>query len=392
MTLESNPALAGAPSDGELPDTYSTGPLGALAVMGATCLVLAIFQAALWLVVPLILALVLYYLLRPSYLALLRVGMAPGAAAGAAVACFSAIGIAALVASLPRVRSLVLENHAAVERYREGGAQLLNQVTVAMDAFVTSFASDGLRAELKRAIPDLVASLGQIVEPSVASMSRWLPAIVLVPFLTFFLLKDGRELKTLLARPVPNAFFESSLVLLYQVDDAARAYFRGLLQLTMLDATALSAGLAVIGLPHPVLLGVASAILMWIPYVGGIFAAVGASVVAITEFPDQPAILYATLAWYLAIRWLDGFVFMPLTIGKNLHIHPVIAVLTILLAGAIAGIPGMMLALPVFGILKVLFDSSSLILLDERLRARYRQERILQRRQATAGLIGITED
>jgi predicted PurR-regulated permease PerM len=83
---------------------------------------------------------------------------------------------------------------------------------------------------------------------------------------------------------------------------------------------------------------------------------------------------------------------MPLTIGKNLHIHPVIAVLTILLAGAIAGIPGMMLALPVFGILKVLFDSSSLILLDERLRARYRQERILQRRQATAGLIGITED
>ena len=392
MTLESNPAPAGAPSDGEVPDADSTGPLGALAIMGATCLVLAIFQTAFWLVVPLILALVLYYLLRPGYLSLLRVGMAPGAAAGAAVACFSAIGIAALVASLPRVRSMVLENHTAVERYREGGAQLLNQVMVAMDAFVTKFASDGLRAEVRRAIPDLVASLGQIVEPSVASMSRWLPAIVLVPFLTFFLLKDGRELKALLARPVPNAFFESSLVLLHQVDDAARGYFRGLLQLTILDATALSAGLAVIGLPHPVLLGVASAILMWIPYVGGIFAAVGASIVAVTEFPDQPAILYATLAWYLVVRWLDGFVFMPLTIGRNLHIHPVVAVLTILLAGAIAGIPGMMLALPIFGILKVVFDSSSLIVLDERLRARHRQERILRRRQATAGLIGVAED
>jgi predicted PurR-regulated permease PerM len=131
---------------------------------------------------------------------------------------------------------------------------------------------------------------------------------------------------------------------------------------------------------------------MWIPYVGGIFAAVAASIVAITEFPQQPAILYGTLAWYLAVRWLDGFVFMPLTIGKSLHIHPVVAVLTILLAGAIAGIPGMMLALPVFGILKVLFDSSSLIVLDERLRARHRQERILRRRQATAGLIGIKED
>jgi predicted PurR-regulated permease PerM len=392
LTLESNPDAAGTPSESEVPSTDSIGPLGALATMGVTCLVLAIFQTAFWLVVPLILALVLYYLLRPGYLSLLRVGMAPGAAAGAAVACFSALGIAALVESLPRVRSLVLENHAAVERYREGGAQLLNQVMVAMDAFVTSFASDGLRAEVKRAIPDLVASLGQIVEPSMASMSRWLPAIVLVPFLTFFLLKDGRQLKTLLARPVPNAFFERSLVLLHRVDEAARAYFRGLLQLTILDATALSVGLAVIGMPRPVLLGVASAILMWIPYVGGIFAAVAASIVAITEFPDQPGILYGTLAWYLAVRWLDGFVFMPMTIGKNLHIHPVIAVLTILLAGAIAGIPGMMLALPVFGILKVLFDNSSLIVLDERLRARHRQEQILRRRQASSGLIGITED
>jgi predicted PurR-regulated permease PerM len=392
LTLESNTAPAGTPSDCAVAGTDSTGPLGALATMGATCLVLAIFQTAFWLVIPLILVLVLYYLLRPGYRSLLRVGMAPGPAAGAVVACFSALGIAALVASLPWVRSLVLENHAAVDRYRESGAQLLNQVMIAMDTFVTTFASDGLRDEVKRAIPDFVASLGRIVEPSVASMSKWLPAIVLVPFLTFFLLKDGRHLKILLARPVPNAFFESSLVLLQRVDEAAKAYFRGLLQLTILDATALSAGLAVIGMPYPVLLGAASAILMWIPYVGGIFAAVAASIVAITEFPDQPAILYGTLAWYLAIRWLDGFVFMPLTIGKNLHIHPVIAVLTILLAGAIAGIPGMMLALPVFGILKVLFDNSSLIVLDERLRARHRQEQILRRRQATAGLIGMPED
>jgi predicted PurR-regulated permease PerM len=392
LTLESNPAAAGTPSECEVPGKDSTGPLGALATMGVTCLVLAIFQTAFWLVVPLILALVLYYLLRPLHLSLMRIGMAPGPAAGAAVVCFSAIGIAALATSLPWVRTLVLDNHAAVERYREGGAHLLNQVMVAMDAFVAKFASDSLRDEVKLAIPDFVASLGRIVEPSMASMSRWLPAIVLVPFLTFFLLKDGRQLKTLLARPVPNAFFERSLVLLHQVDEAAKSYFRGLLQLTMLDATALSVGLAVLGMPHPVLLGVASAILMWIPYVGGIFAAVAASIVAITEFPQQPAILYGTLAWYLAVRWLDGFVFMPLTIGKSLHIHPVVAVLTILLAGAIAGIPGMMLALPVFGILKVLFDSSSLIVLDERLRARHRQERILRRRQATAGLIGIKED
>lgn len=376
----------GTPPVTEVLDAESTGPLGAVAIMGATCLVLAIFQTAFWLVVPLILALVLYYLLRPGYLRLMRAGMRAGLAAGIMVACFSIVLIATLFQVLPRVHALLVENHVAVERFRQGGSQLLDQAMGAIDTFVVKFASADLRDELRRQIPDLVAGLGRIVEPSMASMSRWVPAMILVPFFTFFLLKDGQQLKILLGRPVPNAFFESSLVLLYKVDESARAYFRGLFQLTILDALTLSIGLAVIGLHYPVLLGLVSAILMWIPYVGGIFAAVGACIVAITDFPGQPVILYCTLAWFLVVRWLDGLVFMPMTIGKNLHIHPVIAVLTILLAGTIAGIPGMMLALPVFGILKVMFDTSSLIGLNARLRARYRHERILRRRQAATGL------
>src|SRR5258706_11471694 len=105
--LESNPAAAGSASDCEVPVTNSTGPLGALATVAVTCLVLAIFQTAFWLVVPLILALVLYYLLRPGYLWLLRIGVAPGPTAGAAVACFSGIGHAGLGAWLRAGRTPV---------------------------------------------------------------------------------------------------------------------------------------------------------------------------------------------------------------------------------------------------------------------------------------------
>jgi len=112
-----------------------------------------------------------------------------------------------------------------------------------------------------------------------------------------------------------------------------------------------------------------------------------ACIVAVTEFPDKPAILYGTLGSYLVVRWLDGLVFMPMTIGRNLHIHPVVAVFTILVTGAIAGIPGMMLALPVYGMLKVAYEASRNIVLSDRLRARYRHEQILRRRQAAAGLI-----
>ena len=365
----------------------STGPLGAMAIVAATCAVLAAFHTALWLVVPLILALVLYYLLRPAHLWLTRMGLPGGAAAGVVVACFSLVAVGLLFEAAPRLRAFAVDTDGAVARFRQGGPRLLGQVMAAGDAFLSDFVSVDARDELKRQIPAFFASLGRVIEPSVASTSKWVPALILIPFFAFFLLKEGRELKALLARPIPNAFFESSLVLLDRLDDAAKAYFRGLFQLTILDAVTLSLGLTLIGMPYAVLLGAVSAVLMWIPYLGGIVAAVCACIVAVTEFPGQPAILYSTLALYLVVRWLDGLVFMPMTIGKNLHIHPVVAVFTILVTGAIAGIPGMMLALPVYGMLKVAYEASSAIILDNRLRARYRHEQALRRRRAAAGLI-----
>lgn len=365
----------------------SASPLGSVAVVVTTCAALAAFQTAFWLVIPVILAVVLYYLLRPAYLRLLRTGLREGAAAGAVVACFSGAAVALAVELISRLRTFTVENGGAVERFRQGGSRLLDQLIVAGDSFVANFVSADARDDLRREIPALFANLGRIVEPSLASMAKWIPALILIPFFTFFLLKDGRQLKALLARPVPNAFFESSLVLIDRVDEAATAYFRGLLQLTILDAATLSIGLTVLGLPYALPLGVASAVLMWIPYLGSIVAAACACIVAATEFPNQPAILYGTLALFLASRWLDDLVFMPMTIGRNLHIHPVLAVFTILVAGSIAGIPGMMLALPVYGMLKVVYETSTVIVLDARLRARLRQERLLRRRQAAIGLM-----
>lgn len=365
----------------------SASPLGSVAVVVTACAALAAFQTAFWLVIPVILAVVLYYLLRPAYLRLLRTGLREAAAAGVVVACFSGAAVALAVELISRLRTFTVDNGGAVARFRQGGSRLLDQLIVAGDSFVANFVSADARDDLRREIPALFASLGRIVEPSLASMAKWIPALILIPFFTFFLLKDGRQLKALLARPVPNAFFESSLVLIDRVDEAATAYFRGLLQLTILDAATLSIGLTVLGLPYALPLGVASAVLMWIPYLGGIVAAACACIVAATEFPNQPAILYGTLALFLAGRWLDDLVFMPMTIGRNLHIHPVVAVFTILVAGSIAGIPGMMLALPVYGMLKVVYETSTAIVLDARLRARLRQERLLRRRQAAIGLM-----
>jgi predicted PurR-regulated permease PerM len=366
---------------------YQSGsPLWTLMTMAATCLTLLLFQAALWLAVPLLLALVLYYLLRPGYLWLTCAGVRPVLAGGAMIACIILAAILAGFFSLPAISSFLLQDHAFVDRYIAGSVRLLYRLARASDLNLAKFTPIDIAGKLDREILYLKMHLGQIVWVGIAAMLRWAPAIILVPFFTFFLLKDGQKLNIQFARMVPNAFFESWLVLLYEIDDAAKAYFRGLFQLTVIDACILSMGMGLIGFPAPVLLGSIAATLMWIPYLGSIIAGLGACMIAVTEFPDRPQLLYYTIILFLSVRWLDGLVFMPMTIGKSLHIHPVIAVLMILLGGSLAGIPGMMLVLPVFGILKVIFDSAGFILFDARLIARYRHRKLLLRREAMAGL------
>ncbi|RXZ38503.1 AI-2E family transporter [Oxalobacteraceae bacterium CAVE-383] len=366
--------------------SQSGSPLWTLVTMAITCLTLLLFKASLWLAVPLLLALVLYYLLRPGYLWLTRAGMRPGLASGTMIAGVILAAILAGFLSLPAISAFLSQDHALVDRYIAGGLRLLHGLARASDLSLAKFAPIDLAGKLDREIIYLKAHLGQIVWLGIAAMSRWAPTMILVPFFTFFLLKDGQKLNLLFTRTVPNAFFESWLVLLDDIDGTAKAYFRGLFQLTVIDACILSAGMGMIGFPAPVLLGSIIAVLMWIPYLGSLVGGLGACMFAITEFPDRPQFLYCTIILFLSVRWLDGLVFMPMTIGKSLHIHPVVAVLMILLGGSLAGIPGMMLVLPVYGILKVIFDSAGFILFDARLLARYRHRKFLRRREAMAGL------
>jgi predicted PurR-regulated permease PerM len=87
------------------------------------------------------------------------------------------------------------------------------------------------------------------------------------------------------------------------------------------------------------------------------------------------------------VRLLDDFVFMPLTIGKSLNMHPLLTVLMIFVGGAVAGVPGLMMVLPVLGVIMVLGETIGLLVTDPRLRARHAHERALRHRLVTHDLV-----
>jgi predicted PurR-regulated permease PerM len=220
----------------------------------------------------------------------------------------------------------------------------------------------------------------------VLGLAAWTPSLLLTPFLAFFFLRDGGRFQHMLAAAVPNAFFEKTLYLMHEVDRTTRAYFVGLMKLTVLDTITLAVGLKIMGMPGALGLGLLCAVFAWLPYFGSVAGGLLVVLVAATDFPNSPGMAYAAIGLFAIVRLLDDFVYMPITIGKSLHMHPVVTVMMLFIGGAVAGISGLMLALPLMGVVMVVGETIGKVVTDPRLMARFRHARQLRVAQASADL------
>jgi predicted PurR-regulated permease PerM len=351
-----------------------------------TCLVLFLFQKIIWLVVPGLLALMIYYCLRPLIDWLILRGMSHQMAVTGTVGVVLVITVAVVFISAPQLLSRLSQMQVTVDRYLSGGQNLLRRTIQTLEeaAPVLKRASLGQKVETQiHEFTDQFAerNLGKLT----LELLKWLPSLFLVPYLTYFLLKDATRLKKYLIRSIPNAFFEKSLLLFARLDESLRSFFQGLLVLTCLDTLSLASGLLILGVSPALLLGLAAAVLSWIPYLGSVIGCIMVVLVAATDFPDHPSIAYGCLVLFLGVRLLDDFVYLPLTIGRKLHIHPLLSVLMFFLGATVAGGTGLVLALPVLGVVSVAGDIVAQVVMDRRLRVRYRASRELATVRTTGG-------
>lgn len=363
-----------------------SGPLVWAAIIGITCLLLFLFQKILWLVVPVMLALILYYLLFPGVQWLIYRGASREGAAGFVILVFLGVMTAFGMMVGPAVAARIADWQAVVTRYLDGGLSLLDRSLRGLEGSWGMLREAHLADTVATRLAQGSGSAAEHLEPVLLGIMAWAPSLLLAPFLAYFFLRDGRRFKGFLSNAVPNAFFERSLHLLYGVDRTLRAYFQGLIQLTVLDTLTLAAGLWLLKVPGPLVLGGICAVLAWVPYVGSILGGLLVVLVAATDFPGDASMAYWAIGLFIVVRLLDDFVYMPLTIGKSLHMHPLITVLMIFIGGAVAGITGLMLVLPLLGVVMVIGETVGQIVTDDRLRARHRHSRALRRAAAAADL------
>jgi predicted PurR-regulated permease PerM len=359
------------------------GALTWLVIILATCSLLFLFQKILWLVVPGLLALVLYYCLQPLVQALIRVGFKHRTAARIVAGILFLATVLVLVLLMPVAASRAAGWKDLAAHYVQGGLDFLKTTEESLAQQLPLLRKSAILRDSPAnldAIGEQFAEkyLGVLVLQAV----HWLPALLLAPYLTYFLLQDGNRFKKSLIRSVPNAFFERTLLLFDRIDQSLHSFFFGLMKLTFLDTICLAVGLWLLGVSFPFLLGLVAAVLAWVPYVGSVVGCILVVLVAATDFPNDPVTTYGCILLFISVRILDDFVFLPLTIGRSLRIHPVLSVLMLFLGAAAAGPIGLLLVLPVFGVVAVMTQTLGEILTDPGLRARFRHTKQLKTRLA----------
>ena len=354
------------------------GAITLLVVILITCALLFLLQKMTWFVVPFLLALFLYYCLRPVVQGLLVRGMRHDTAAKTVWLLLQLISVAVVFFVALLVMAKAGTWHSDFGRYIDGGQNLVKKTAKSLEKFAPIFKSMNLSAQVELTIRQFTDRFAEKNLLSVAlQLLKWVPSLLLIPYLIYFMLSYSARLKKYIIKSVPNAFFEKSLLLFSRLDDSLQNYFKGLMLLTLLDTICLALGLELLGISNAFFLGLAAATLAWIPYIGSVIGCTVVVLVSATDFPDKLWTPYACLALFVGVRILDDFIFLPLTIGRKLHVHPVLSVMMLFLGATVAGTTGLILALPLFGVIAVICETLSQIVTDRKLRARYRAARKL---------------
>jgi predicted PurR-regulated permease PerM len=391
----------------------SSGPIVWFGIIVTTCLLLIIFQTVLWLVVPILLAIVSYYVLSP----LVNMAMARGLTRArsvlivTAMLCVFLVAVGAILFSKFPITnaSWRTQLNTSLSSYADDGINMLISARNTLSKYSPFFHApapapahaggigvvSGVNDVSAQPVSDkdvFRENISTMIDQSsgnlLLDLGHWIPSMFLVPVLTYYFLLDGPRFKRFLVQAIPNAFFEKGLYLFYRVEDQIRRYFQGVLMLTAIDGTCLGIGLWFLGIPGPFFLAAIAAVLAWLPYIGSVAGCLLVVLVAAHHAPaTQPSYLpYEAVALFIGVRLLDDFVFLPLTIGRSLRMHPLVAILMILLGGAVAGFAGLLLVLPVLGVVMVAGQIIGELASDPRIIARHRHAKQLRRARAMEDL------
>ena len=205
------------------------------------------------------------------------------------------------------------------------------------------------------AIPKLIERVSQTVSAILTSMVAWLgyiPWLVLIPVLSFFLLKDVDTFRRSALQMLPRGRWRWRGDEFFQdVNSTLAAYIRAQLTACLFIGVVCAIGFALLGLPSPLVLGLIAGICEFVPLVGPLLVAIIAALAALLH--GGLFLAFIVLVFLVVLRIVQDYVVYPRLIGQGIHLHPLAVIIAILSGAELAGVAGIFLAIPVVAIVTV---------------------------------------
>lgn len=342
------------------------GKIAILVALGLLVLGLAYYLRAVFL--PFLVALLLAYVLNPAILFLER-RRVPRMASIAAVylvllGCVAALGIWAVPAAFGQASDFVKETFLGD---RPKYLEVLAKVRPTLDRTLGPEKSadvlaliNGRIAEFKKELPGMSGRIASdalaYMTGGIASLLSVFAFLVLVPVYLFFLLKNLQSWWESFTHWIPRAYRTESLATLGRIHRANLSFFRGQITICLIEGVLLFLGLQLIGVSYPLLFGLLYALLSVVPYLGVMTMFVTVELFVLASTGQFGAAFWLSAGLFGLIQVLEAALFQPLILGKETGLHPMIVILSLLGAGQLLGLFGMLLAIPLASTAKILFE------------------------------------
>ncbi|MFD1465148.1 AI-2E family transporter [Lapidilactobacillus mulanensis] len=262
-------------------------------------------------------------------------------------------GIVALIPIIQEQTQQIIDNWPKYWKNIQATADSLlssSQLDGVRDQINTQF--DSLSKTVVKQFNDNIADWFSNITSAVGVITSIFVTIATAPFVLFFMLKDGPKFKKNLLAFVPVKFRQPTGELLSDINLSLSNYIRGQLTVAFWVGVMFSIGYSIVGQKYALTLGVLAGFLNLIPYLGSFLAIIPALIIAAFT---APLMVVKVLIVFAIEQTIESRFVSPLVVGSKMEMHPVTTLLILLAAGKMFGLLGVLLGIPVYAVVKIIF-------------------------------------
>ncbi|NRB11152.1 MAG: AI-2E family transporter [Rickettsiaceae bacterium] len=322
------------------------------------CVALVLFYLVSNTLAPFIISFIIAYLLQPAIESnCTRFKLPRGLVVFGVFLLFISIFVTALVLLIPVIYqqvAMLLKKIPDYKNYFEVEILKIINKLDALDPEIADKITDSINSFTNTVFSVITTFANHLWEYTMATIN-FFAIIALVPVILYYFLRDWQKMVQNVESILPIKGKSKVRKIFVAINELLSAYIRGQLNICLLVALYYTIGLSIIGLDFALLLGIIAGILIIIPFIGALISFLLIFISGYFTFGTSIELLYLVIFFAIG-HIIEGYLLTPKIIGDRIGLHPVWIIFAVFAAGSLFGFIGVLFAVPIAGIIKVLFS------------------------------------